>query len=150
MKRSTVKYRVCQKQDIPQVEALLRSSGLPTEDVTLHKIDFLLAVGNKEIIGCIGLEKYRDHGLLRSLAVKDLFRNQGVGSALYENFVIYCRQQGVWNLHLFTIDAHEFFQARGFTITNRSSAPESIQQTTEFTQLCPASSSVYMTLEIDN
>jgi len=148
MKLTDVDFRFCQKPELPQVVALLRSSELPYEDVSLQKITFLLAAAGEEIIGCIGLEKYRDHGLLRSFAIKNGLRNQGIGSRLFEHFISYCLQKGVRNIHLFTVDAHEFFQSRGFRLMERDSAPEAIKQTTEFTQLCPSTYCAYMARNI--
>lgn len=147
MNLTDVNFRLCQKPELPLVIALLKSSELPYEDVSWQKITFQVAVAGDEMIGCIGLEKYRDHGLLRSFAVKSSFRNQGIGSALLQSFLSYCNQEEVSNLHLLTIDAQEFFQSKGFQVADRDKAPESIRQTTEFTQLCP-SSSAYMRLRI--
>lgn len=136
------------EQDIPEVIALLKSYGLPYEDVTTQKIYFILALIDSEIIGCIGLEKYGEHGLLRSLAVKKSLQNRGIGSMLFEKFMSYCRQHGISNIHLFTVDTHKFFQSRGFKIADRNNAPKPIKQTTEYTDLCPSTSCSYMRFQI--
>jgi quercetin dioxygenase-like cupin family protein len=50
----------------------------------------------------------------------------------------------VQNLHLLTVTAEKYFLSKGFIVTDRSLAPESIKCTSEFSTLC-SSTSTYMT-----
>lgn len=142
--KSKVQIRLAEEQDLGEVIALLKTNNLPHEDVNMQKIKFILAEVNQKIAGCIGLEQYQDHGLLRSFAVSKDLQNQGIGSKLFDYFISFCSQQGTRNLHLFTVDAHRFFQSRGFSTIDRDNAPNLIKQTTEFTDLCPSSYCSYM------
>ena len=143
-KLQQVKYRFCREHDLAQVLALLKAHDLPYQDISLQKVDFILAVQNDRVIGCIGLEKYDQHGLLRSLVIDKNCQNRGIGSLLLDQLVSYCARCGVQNLHLLTTTAERYFASKGFLSKERQSAPPSIQETTEFSQLCPSSSSYMM------
>jgi amino-acid N-acetyltransferase len=139
-----LQFRFCNRQELPEIIQILKEVELPTEDVDLDKIVFILATVNMEIVGCIGLESYGKHGLLRSMAVKKTFQNQGIGSKLFSNLQAHGIQMGIQHLHLFTDTSDSFFLSRGFGFTNREHAPYSIQTTSEFTYLCPSNSCNYM------
>ncbi|MBL7723389.1 MAG: GNAT family N-acetyltransferase [Chitinophagaceae bacterium] len=114
------------------------------------KISFLLAINNKsEVIGCIGVEQYLADGLLRSFAVDEKYRSRKVGINLFRRLISYSRQSGIEIMHLLTTTAEKYFTANGFVVAERSAAPATMKDTTEFSSLCP-SSSTYMKKDITN
>ena len=68
-----------------KVVALLKQNNLPTEDIS--EVTKLFSIGdNDRVIGTIGIELYRDIGLLRSFAVDEEYRRNGLGKQLI-NFI---------------------------------------------------------------
>jgi quercetin dioxygenase-like cupin family protein len=55
------------------------------------------------------------------------------------------RQYGINNLHLLTTTAEKFFASPGFSVVPRDEAPASMKATSEFSSICP-SSSTYMVM----
>lgn len=143
-----ITYRPGYKEDLPAISALLQKNGLPGSDIFTTSISFLLAVANKnEVIGCIGVEQYLTDGLLRSFAVDEKYRDQKVGINLFHRLISHGRQSGIEMLHLLTTTAEKYFTANGFVVAERSAAPATMKDTTEFSSLCP-SSSTYMKKDI--
>lgn len=133
--------------DHRQIIELLKSSGLPYEDNMSSKVQFITKEANGNLIGCVGIEKYGEDGLLRSLAVNDSYKNTGVGQTLLVELFHNSKIEGIKKMHLLTTTADTYFEKYGFKISVRSNAPEQILQSKEFSEICP-SSSIYMTLEI--
>ena len=132
-----VAFRFGQEADLTEILNLLSDENLPTDDVSLSKITFIIALYQDKIAGCIGLEPLGKDGLLRSLAVNRAMRNQGIGQQLYHRFLSLCAQLEITAIHLLTVDAESFFESKGFVYAGRDQAPTSVKQTAEFSQLCP-------------
>lgn len=132
--------RKAKKAEIPAIKELLRASGLPHEDVDPARQDLIVAVRKQEILGCIGVEKYGEHGLLRSLAVGESCRGKGLGTELVEKLIAHSRAGGVKELYLLTLTADRFFENLEFSRLDREAVPAAIGQTTEFESICPVSS----------
>ncbi len=80
--------------------------------------------------------------LLRSLAVAAHVRGRGVGRALLADAERYARSHEVKDIYLLTTTAERFFARAGYERVERDSAPREIQQTEEFSTLCPATSAL--------
>ena len=123
-------------------EALLDANGLPSDDVGA-KLDCLYVAYDASTaehrVGVGGLERYGTDGLLRSLAIEEQHRGQGLGTALCERLEAKATAEGVEALYLLTTTASEFFAARGYEETDRAEVPPAIRDTTEFAELCPDS-----------
>lgn len=120
--------------------SLLRAAGLPTEDLDQDKLSgFLVAEKEGQIVGMIGLETFGAVGLLRSLVVADEARRLGVGRLLVEALESSAAAARLTQLWLLTNDAQDFFARFGFEIVERAGAPQAIQSTDEFAELCPDS-----------
>ena len=124
--------------DWDMIEALLLESSLPIDDLDSEKVpDFLVAEDESEVIGLIGLQLYDKIGLLRSLVVAKKARSLGLGGKLVGSLESAAQAAGVRELWLLTVDAEKFFERHGFEIAERDTAPESIQRSEEFSDLCP-------------
>lgn len=123
---------------------LLSASELPVEDVRLNFQHFISAKKNGRLIGCVGLERSGKIGLLRSLAVSDEFRRQGVAQELCNRVEQLAKSAGILNLYLLTTSASGFFTKRGYLRIERSEAPQAIQRNKQFTTLCPSSAVLMM------
>ncbi len=125
--------------DLDAIRALLRRLHLPAEDVGLGHQSFLAARSGGELVGCVGLERYGDAALLRSLAVVPRLQATGLGKRLSAEVVAEARRAGVRTLYLLTTTAAPFFERAGFRRVERASAPPAVAASPEFKALCPAS-----------
>jgi amino-acid N-acetyltransferase len=123
------------------VAAMLATAGLPTEDLCEAYLDhFFYAGSNASPTGLVGLEIYGPDALLRSLLVEERERGRGLGMALVRHAEAYAALQGVRSIYLLTVTAEPFFHRLAYARLDRGVAPPSIQRTSEFASLCPASS----------
>jgi amino-acid N-acetyltransferase len=124
--------------DLATVEHALAAADLPTSDLGDAAGRFYLAVADGHRVGVGGLEVYGTDGLLRSLAVPADARGEGYGIAICDALEAEARDAGVQRLYLLTTTAASFFEARGYERVDRATAPEQIQGTTQFAELCPS------------
>ena len=134
--QTTLNVRPAEFRDIPRCIEFLDSAGLPTEDVTLERIALIAAVDGN-VAGLIGLEKFGDTGLLRSLVVDNRYRKSGFGRTLVGQLEKHAQEEGIQALWLLTIDADGYFERFGYERKDRDDAPPVIRATDEFAELCP-------------
>jgi amino-acid N-acetyltransferase len=127
------------EKDLDAIKKLLDDNNLPTTDIHQDNIQFFIGLIDDKIMSVIGLEKYNDTGLLRSLAVTDLFKNQQVGSRLIRHIVDLCAPEHIDKIYLLTTTADKYFVKFGFTKIERMEAPDILKQTREFKDICPVS-----------
>ena len=127
--------------DYRSIRALLESEGLPTQDVTVEQIPrfYVASLGDARLLGCIAFEQFRSDALLRSLAIADGSRRQGLGHALVEILERDAAINGVRHLFLLTTTAADYFTAIGYRRFDRRLVPDQLQSTSQFASLCPAS-----------
>lgn len=128
---------------MPACIEFLDAAGLPTADVSLERIA-LIAEVDGHVAGLIGLEKFGDTGLLRSLVVDNRYRKSGFGRTLVEELEKHALRQGIATLWLLTIDADGYFERFDYRRRERDEAPPSIRATDEFAALCPADAVLMM------
>ena len=122
---------------------LLKRSSLPSSD--LHNNASLQLFGgyqDENIISCIGIEIYGNRALLRSLAVDERHRNKGIGKELLKYLENFCRENGVTEVFLLTETAKPYFETFGYVTHTREDAPPSIKGSTQFSGLCPVTSTL--------
>ncbi|UPV99880.1 arsenic resistance N-acetyltransferase ArsN2 [Halorussus gelatinilyticus] len=139
MNDSTVTLRPADEDALSYVETLLERNDLPASDVRSNPDCFYVAYDGDEAVGVGGVERYGSDGLLRSVVVERSARGDGLGTALCDALERDARDSGVETLYLLATTAAEFFADRGYDEIERAAAPETIRQTTEFTDLCPDS-----------
>ena len=126
--------------DLPGICSLLASEGLPYGDLTEQSLTHFLALREDDLLtGAVGLERYGDVALLRSLVVSAQHRRFGYGALLTDAIEKRAFAAGARSIYLLTTSAEFFFQARGYRRIERSQAPTAIQTTTQFSALCPSS-----------
>lgn len=120
------------------VKSLIADCNLPSSDLTSEKLrHFLVARKGDAVVGAVGLEIVQPYALLRSLAVDEAYRGQGIAVQLTEAVERFARTMGVTTLYLLTLTAEELFSQCKFLKTSRDEAPESLQAMDEFKTLCP-------------
>jgi len=124
--------------EIGMVTRLLDSAGLPVEDLTTqHMAAFIIATRGDATLGIIGLEKFADVGLLRSLVVDPAHRGKGFGRQLVDALESTAAADGIRELWLLTVDAGRFFNNLAYVAISRDKVPAVLQATPEFLSLCP-------------
>jgi len=139
--------RGARPDDWPAVEALLRACSLPRDGALEHLDDFLVLEGQGHVLAVAGLETHGSEGLLRSVAVTPSARSAGAGRALVDAVEGLARARGLKRVHLLTTTAASYFARRGYTVRDRSEAPEALRASAEFRGACPASAT-FMTLRL--
>jgi amino-acid N-acetyltransferase len=128
-----------QTQDLPAILELLRRAELPTDGLAPHIGTVLVARNGERIVGSAALELYGSGALLRSVAVADDFRGQGLGQALALAALDLARREQVRTVYLLTTTAAGFFPKLGFHTVDRRTVAADVQRSVEFTAACPAS-----------
>ena len=133
-----VTVRPAAETDLERAREWLVAAGLPTDDLTSADMqNFLVATTASGPVGMVGLEKFGEIGLLRSLVVEPGLRSTGLGGRLVAALEAKASRDGIRELWLLTIDAEAYFAARGYALRDRDDAPAVIRQTPEFASLCP-------------
>ena len=126
---------------------MLEECQLPREGVAEHLEGFLVARNDRTLLGVVGLERYEDIGLLRSLAVSPRARGRGVGSSLVEALIAGARERKIATLYLLTDTAEDFFPRFGFERIPRASLDARLAASAELQGACPETA-VAMRLEV--
>ncbi len=126
-------------EDIEQVNHLLRIVNLPTEGLEDHLDNLLVMRRGDAIISCGALEVYGQYALLRSLAVQPDLQGFGLGREITKTLLEMAKLKEIKAVFLLTETASDFFFSLGFKLIGRNQIAEPVQQSQEFTTLCPAS-----------
>jgi N-acetylglutamate synthase-like GNAT family acetyltransferase len=132
--------------DRPIVRSLLVEAQLPVADLdSAPEVTFwVIRDDSGRPVGAIGLERYGDVGLLRSLVVAPGQRRRGLGQRLIRSLEEHANAAGIAQLVLLTETAENFFRRAGYVVIERDRAPSAVTSSAEFRTLCP-SSAVCMT-----
>ncbi|RMH79050.1 MAG: GNAT family N-acetyltransferase [Calditrichaeota bacterium] len=132
------------EEDLPSILALLRRCHLPPDDLERHIRTTIVARHESRVVGCAALEMYPPWALLRSVAVEETFRGQGLGVRLTQEALHLAQQQGITGVYLLTETAESFFARLGFQPVSREEVPPAVKASVEFTHVCPVSARVMM------
>jgi amino-acid N-acetyltransferase len=133
-----IEIRPAEASDLTVATAWLSGEGLPTDDLTVDHMDsFIVATQAGKPVGMIGIEKFGDIGLLRSLFVDEVGRGAGLGARLVAALELRAHSEHIGELWLLTIDADPYFTRHGYVVAERDDAPIAIRSTAEFSDLCP-------------
>jgi amino-acid N-acetyltransferase len=130
-----------------EITKLLEDCDLPTKDLNPARSIFFGAFNKETLIGCIGLERIGEIGLLRSLAVNQNFRGQGLGIKLTKAILIEAKNKSLEQVYLLTTDAEMFFKRLGFFKIIKTKSPESVKQTKQYSEIC-SDSAVVMRIDL--
>ncbi|NTS40446.1 GNAT family N-acetyltransferase [Flavisolibacter sp. BT320] len=121
---------------------LLQAESLPVEDLPASLNDFFVAKDAGNVIGAIGLERYGDGGLLRSLVVDKAYRNKNIASLLVQALEKSAAAMGITSMYLLTETASQYFTNKGYQTCSRDEVPAELKASSEFSHVCPASAIV--------
>jgi len=139
---SSVSIGIAKKEEAPAIMALLESCELPQDGLSDHLATTIVARYSGNVVGSAALELYGENALLRSVAVEESMRGQGLGRRLTASAMNLARQRGIAEIYLLTQTASSFFSRFGFKPISRSDVPGSVQNSVEFRKACPATALV--------
>ena len=129
--------------DLPAVEALLGSAGLPLDGVAAAFGSGVVVRDAGRIVGCAAVELFGDAALVRSVAVDPDARGRGLGSALVAAVEGLARDAGAREAYLLTETAEAWFPRFGYVPIARVDAAPAIGASVEFTSACTASCAAF-------
>jgi amino-acid N-acetyltransferase len=135
--------------DREQVHDLLKRASLPLGGIPDSLDGFIVAEDGGRIIGAGGVEDCGAEGLLRSIAVDQSARSRGTGKRIVEQLIDDARSEGRQSLYLLTTTAEDYFPPFGFTRVDRSTVPDSVRATDEFSTIC-SKSAIVMKLDLSD
>jgi amino-acid N-acetyltransferase len=142
MNQSSTTIRRATRSDQRRVEQLLSSLHLPTAGVADWIDRFWVADHAGSPVGVAGVEQYGNAALLRSVAVDPSWRDTGIGRTLVETALATARAEGADSVYLLTTTAERYFPRFGFERITRDEVPDSLRESVEFREACPASAVV--------
>jgi amino-acid N-acetyltransferase len=143
-------YTQATTADLSDIIALLTATQLPFEGVADYITGFLVARNSSgQAIGCIGLERHGNIGLLRSAAIAPAFQGTGLGTYLTRVLLERATQAGIQEVVLLTTTAKDFFIKRfGFQVANRADYDKQLAESPEW--LLPrCSSAIFLRLTLE-
>lgn len=130
--------RGARPDELEAVLALVREAALPENGLLESFGSFLVATRAGRVVGCSGLERHGEYGLLRSVVVARGERGGGLGRRLVEAAFARAGEQRLKCVYLLTTTARDFFTRSGFAVASRDAAPESIRVSWAFVAGCPS------------
>jgi amino-acid N-acetyltransferase len=134
-------FRVDNEKDRKGAIELLSENELPVSDLDEGKKLFILKEDDS-IIGTGGLEFFDECALLRSVSVKKEERGKSWGRYISRQLEKVAKAEGANCLYLLTTTAMDFFSKEGFVQVGRDKVPTEIQNSSEFTSVCPSTAVV--------
>ena len=129
--------------NLSTIQLMLDSCGLPSDDLTKDHLEhFYILKCDDKALGCIGLEVYGKHVLLRSLAVIEDVRGKGFGKLLVKKIEQYAKEQHIDDIYLLTTTAESFFANLGYSTISREGISPAVKKSEEFSSICPDSATV--------
>ena len=125
--------------DWPAIESLLAASALPLDGAADAFATGLVERQADELVGCAAIEPYDGSAVLRSVAVRDDRRGEGLGQALVHAAEDLARESGASELILLTETAEPFFARLGYEVIDRTAVPDDVAGSIEFSTACPTS-----------
>ncbi|MEM7282164.1 MAG: arsenic resistance N-acetyltransferase ArsN2 [Pseudomonadota bacterium] len=128
---------------LSEASKLLGCSHLPTDDLSEILLKHFIGVHQSgQLVALGGLEVLNGAGLLRSVAVHPDFRRSGLATVIVRELESRALSLGLDVLYLLTTDAATYFEKHNFAIVDRSSVPDTVKKTAQFSELCPDSATV--------
>jgi N-acetylglutamate synthase-like GNAT family acetyltransferase len=85
--------------DLAAVTALLKSAGLPTDDLaSASDLHLWVLEAEGDVVGAIGVERFGANALLRSLVIAPAYQRRGFGHRLVAQFEQEVQGKGVQHL----------------------------------------------------
>ena len=136
------------EEDPPRADVLrlLRAAALPTADVGARADQKFFGIRETDDrgtwLGVVGVERYGNEALLRSLAVSPAARKRGLGAKLVAAVELLARARRYRRVVLLTTDAQAYFSRLGYQPVERQTLSKALAASTQLTSLCPTTATV--------
>lgn len=127
-----------------QIITLLATERLPFDDLPKRLDNFFVMLAEDAVIAVAGMEVYGRSTLLRSVVVKNEYRNQGIATQMIEKVMEAARSKELARVFLLTETAKDYFLNNGFEIINREVVPPLVKRSSEFSTVCPSTATVML------
>jgi amino-acid N-acetyltransferase len=128
---------VAQAADLANIRALLRSNGLPIEDLDAGGVQTHWVWRDADrVVATVGLDVVGTVAVIRSLVTDSAFRGQHIASALCDAAEDEGRRRGVTSVYLLTESAAELFERRGYRAVDRATVPDGVACHRQFASGC--------------
>lgn len=134
-----MQYSTATSGDLAAIKALLSRNHLPVAGIEEHLANFMLAFDDTRLIGCAGLEMYREAALLRTVCVDADSRHEGLGQKLTDAMLELAGSRNLHQVALLTTDAQAYFARSGFVTVARHLLPQALHASAELQGACPES-----------
>jgi len=114
-----IKLRKARKSDMPLIKEHIERFRLDDENINYDQ--FIVAEGNKKVVGFGRIKPYKSCFELGCLGVLESYRNHEIGAAIVERLIKDFPSDDVW----ITTDIPKYFERLGFQRTDQ--APEEIK-----------------------
>jgi amino-acid N-acetyltransferase len=123
-------------EDVPAVEALLSTAGLPRAGAREAQSLGGVARAGAPLQAPPTVERFGSAGLLRSVVVAQERRGTGLGRAIVTAAEDLAREAGIRDLYLLTETAADWFPRLGYEVVDRRVAAAAVGASVEFTTVC--------------
>lgn len=137
-----IEIKGCNNTHRQAIVTLLQSEKLPVEDLPGELDNFFIALDDDNVVGIVGLEKYNNCGLLRSLVVNKYYRNEKIAGKLVTQLEEKAQELDVDCIYLLTETAPDYFARKGYEKIKREEVPAHLLSSSEFSHVCPQSAIV--------
>lgn len=137
-----IEIRAARPGDFTAMAAIIERGHLPIDGLEDHLQTALVASDGRGLIGLAALEVYDSGVLLRSVAVEEGWRGQGLGRQIADAALTLARARGCRAAYLLTTTAAGFFSRLGFSPIEPDEVPADVKTSVEFTSACPSSAQV--------
>ncbi|WP_062052035.1 hypothetical protein [Bacillus sp. JCM 19034] len=125
--------RKAKQEDLLQVQRLVAKAGLRDEGIE-HIIEHFLVVENesKQLIGTVGIEVYKEVGLLRSLVLQSAEWDAKLSFDFLQLTLRYAEERKLHAVYLCAKSTSALFHQIGFREVARKDVPEVIRESAHF------------------
>lgn len=141
--RTEYTLRCADINDARFIKELLQTCELPTVCIEKQLSDFIVAEEKGNILGILGAIYDGNKALLRSFAVCEEKRKNGIGDALVQAMFAVMKAKEVIEVFLLTETAAVYFTKLGFLEINRDDIPQILLTESGLDQACPCSSQCF-------
>jgi amino-acid N-acetyltransferase len=129
-----VTLRPASPADLDAVTELVVAAHLPPWGIDEHLQNFVVAEQDGRVVGCGGFEAYPagETALVRSMAVDESLRGGGLGTRILEWVMERAASEGLTQLYLFTMDAHDFYLKFGWVDATLDDVPEAAHESAQY------------------
>jgi amino-acid N-acetyltransferase len=129
------------------LKTALIKAGLPADDVEDAQPLFWRFESYQDIpVGFGGLEVHGSDALLRSVVTLPPVRQVGIGSTIVDMLEGEARARNCRAIYLLTTSQTNFFAGLGYAPCARDAVPNAVQQSRQFTTLCPSTANAMVKL----